>query len=397
MDAARLKQSFAQVAQLGDAVPTFFYSYLFIRAPELMNLFPPSMSTQRDKLVTALGAIVSNVDAGERLTAFVRALGRDHRKFEVRTEHYLPVGEALLATLAHHLGDQWTDELAADWKTAYEIVSAAMIAAAREEEEAGTPSWWDAPVVAHERRPGTNIAVITVQPNRVLEYLPGQSIGVQFLRRPRIWRHYSPACAPRRNNMIDLHVRAVPGGLLSPALVFELTVGDELRLGQPTGRALTLQTADPNRDILLLAGGTGLAPLRALVEQLACTDPSPGQRQRQVILIHGGRGTEDLYDMTALTALKRGRPWFNIVSVVSDDPHYPGDHGTPIEVALRAGQWSEHEVFVCGPPEMVIESRRQLVASGLPPEQLHIEEFDPHGYIPSTRPTAAIAAEASVQ
>ena len=100
MDTDRLKTSFSEVARHGDSVPAFFYGYLFIRAPELRDLFPTSMAAQRDKLVTALGTVVSNVDAMDELVPFVRGLGRDHRKFGVLAEHYAPVGEALLATLA---------------------------------------------------------------------------------------------------------------------------------------------------------------------------------------------------------------------------------------------------------------------------------------------------------
>jgi NAD(P)H-flavin reductase/hemoglobin-like flavoprotein len=389
VDTGRLKESFARVARHGDAVPTFFYGYLFIRAPELRELFPASMAAQRDKLVTALGTVVSNVDAVDQLVPFVRSLGRDHRKFGVMAEHYAPVAEALLATLAHYLGEEWTPQLAADWQAAYQIVAGEMTAAAREAESA-TPPWWDAPIVAHERRPGTAIAVITVRPDTPLDHVPGQSVGIQSARRPRVWRHYSPANAPREDNTLEFHVRARPGGQLSPALVFGSSVGDELRLGTATGAALTLHAAEGDRDLLMLAGGTGLAPLRAMIEQLAVEAGSAGQ-PRRVTLIHGGRLEMDLYDMASLTELRHGRPWLTVVPVVSDDPLHRGDHGTPVQAALRAGRWRDHEVYVCGPPAMVSDSRERLLESGVPPERLHVEEFDAGGYIPSIAPAVPAA------
>jgi len=389
VDTGRLKESFARVAVHGDAVPTFFYGYLFIRAPELRELFPASMAAQRDKLVTALGTVVSNVDATDELVPFVRGLGRDHRKFGVLSDHYAPVAEALLATLAHYLGDDWTPQLAADWQAAYQIVAAEMTAAARDA-EGTTPPWWDAPVVAHERRPGTGIAVITVRPDASLDHVSGQSVGIQSPRRPRVWRHYSPANAPRPDHSLEFHVRARPGGQLSPALVFGLAVGDELRLGPPTGTALTLRAADSDRDLLMLAGGTGLAPLRALIEELAAEAGLAGQ-PRRVTLFHGGRYAAELYDMEALTELRQGRPWLNVVPVVSDDPYYKGDRGTPVDAALRAGRWRDHEVYVCGPPAMVTDSRHRLLEAAVPEERLHVEEFDGQGYIPSTGPTAVAA------
>jgi NAD(P)H-flavin reductase/hemoglobin-like flavoprotein len=393
VDTDRLKASFALVARHGDAVPTFFYGYLFLRAPELREFFPTSMSAQRDKLVNALGTVVSNVDSSDQLVSFVRGLGRDHRKFGVMAEHYAPVGEALLATLAYYAGDQWTPDLAADWAAAYQIVANEMTAAAREA-EAVTPAWWDVPVVAHERRVGTSVAVFTVRPDSSLNVIPGQSVAIHSSRRPRVWRHYSPANAPRSDNSLEFHVRAEPGGQLSPALVFGIGVGDELRLGPPTGSALTLSVADPDRDVLMLAGGTGLAPLRALIEQIAA-EVDAGLSVRRVALFHGGRYGSDLYDMPALNQLRLGRPWLSVAGVVSEDRFYNGQRGTPVDVALRAGRWSEHEVFVCGPPSMVSDSSRRLTEAGVPAHRLHIEEFDAHGYIPSTSPTAvAVAARA---
>jgi len=95
--------------------------------------------------------------------------------------------------------------------------------------------------------------------------------------------------------------------------------------------------------------------------------------------------------MEALTELRQGRPWLNVVPVVSDDPYYKGDRGTPVDAALRAGRWRDHEVYVCGPPAMVTDSRHRLLEAAVPEERLHVEEFDGQGYIPSTGPTAVAA------
>ncbi|MBN3586123.1 flavohemoprotein, partial [Algoriphagus aestuarii] len=92
-------------------------------------------------------------------TAFLAQLGRDHRRFDVRPEHYPIVGQALLHTLAQGLGPAWTPELAAKWSAAYDLVSRLMIEAANES-AAREPARWDAEIVAHERRAG-DIAVIT--------------------------------------------------------------------------------------------------------------------------------------------------------------------------------------------------------------------------------------------
>ena len=106
MDTAALKQTWARAQSLGDEVPLFFYSHLFLSHPELRSMFPVSMATQRDRLVGALGRIVSNVDELDEVTEFIQQLGRDHRRFEVIAAHYNAVGASLLATLKHFLGER---------------------------------------------------------------------------------------------------------------------------------------------------------------------------------------------------------------------------------------------------------------------------------------------------
>jgi hemoglobin-like flavoprotein len=118
MDTAALKASWGKVAAAGDDVPLYFYSHLFLSHPEVRSMFPIQMSGQRDKLVTALGAVVSNVDELDKVIPLLEQLGRDHRRFAVITEHYTAVGASLLATLKKFLGPAWTPDLADTWAQA---------------------------------------------------------------------------------------------------------------------------------------------------------------------------------------------------------------------------------------------------------------------------------------
>ncbi|MGH3335160.1 MAG: globin domain-containing protein, partial [Nocardioides sp.] len=151
MNTDALKHSWEQAAKCGDDVPLYFYSHLFLSHPELREMFPISMSAQRDKLVTALGAVVSNVDQLDQVVGMVQQLGRDHRRFSVVPEHYNAVGASLLATLKQFLGAAWTDELAADWSAAYGIIARTMVEAAEDASDTA-PAWWDAEVLSSERR-----------------------------------------------------------------------------------------------------------------------------------------------------------------------------------------------------------------------------------------------------
>jgi NAD(P)H-flavin reductase/hemoglobin-like flavoprotein len=372
MDTDRLRASWARVMAHGVQVPQFFYARLFISYPELRDMFPVSMAAQSDRLVAALGRFVSEVDNLATVTPLIEQLGRDHRRFAVRAEHYPLVGEALLATLAHFLGRDWTNELAEDWTEAFTLVASMMTESAAAVEGI-SPPWWEAEIVAHERR-GYDVALLRIRPNQSYPYRAGQSVAVQTSMRPRIWRPYSPANPPRADGTIDLHVKAVPGGQVSNALVNSVMPGDTLRLGAPVGSRLTLDP-EAGRDLLMLAGGTGLAPLKAVVEELAATD-----HPRRVVLFVGARTMPDLYDMPALDRMERVLPWLRVVPVLSHDPYYSGLRGAVGEAALRQDRWADSDVYVCGPEAMVSDSVTRLVAAGISVDRIHTEDFDADPY-----------------
>lgn len=382
VDVERLKRTWAQVAAFGDQVPLRFYSRLFLMAPDIRPMFPLSMAAQRDRLVTALGHTVSHVDDLERVVPYLQQLGRDHRKFGVAPEHYGPVGEALLATLADFLGNEWGPDLAHDWAEAYQLVARTMVDAA-EQSSRTTPALWAAEVVAHERRT-FDIAVLTVRPEQRYDYSPGQSMALETALRPRMWRYFSPANAPRDDGSVDLHVRRLPGGTVSGALVDKVQKGDVVHLGAPVGHRLTLDTAG-RADLLLIAGGTGLAPLKALVEQVAHRT-AVGDDRRRVTLFVGARTSRELYDLEALRAMDTVLPWLTVVPTLTDDPLHAGplthqdagrgiEHGAVGDVVLRHGSWRDHEVYVCGSDQMVLATVQQLRDVGCPADRLHFEGF----------------------
>jgi NAD(P)H-flavin reductase/hemoglobin-like flavoprotein len=365
VDTQRLKDSFAKVAASGDEVPLYFYSHLFLCHPETRDLFPVSMTAQRDRLVTALARVVSDVDRLDALVPFLQQLGKDHRKFGTLEGHYPAVGASLIATLAHFSGDDWTPELAADWAAAYGIVAETMIEAARS--ASNEPAWWDAKVVAHEQRT-FDIGVLRVQPQTPLEYVPGQSVSIETDRRPRLWRYYSIANAPREDGTLDFHVELIEGGPVSSVLVRHLTVGDVVRLGPPVGQ-LTLDP-DSDRDLLLVGGGTGLAPLKALVEQVA-----QGDTPRRVHLFVGARSERRLYDRADLERLATTYPWLTLTLAVSDDEEFDGERGLLSDVVVRHGPWNHWDVYVCGSPQMVEATTARLVETRVPEERIRFEEF----------------------
>jgi NAD(P)H-flavin reductase len=329
-------------------------------------MFPVSMAHQRDRLFRALGDVVAHVDDLPSVVPILQQLGRDHRKFGAQPAHYPAVGASLLATLEHFDGE-WTPELAKSWTEAYTIVSQVMVEAAEAVKD--QPAWWQAEVVDHERRT-IDTAVMHIRTDGPVPYSAGQSISLESDLRPRLWRYYSPANAPREDRIIELHVQAMDGGPVSSALVRRIGVGDVLRLGPPVGHLA--MDSESDRDLLLVAGGTGLAPVKALIDEVARFGP-----QRRVDLFLGARTEGGFYDLVDLRRLVQQHPWLSVTLAVSDDKLSALEHGDIGDVVTRHGPWRSRDVYVAGPGAMVEDTVSRLTSSGVAPEQIRTEVFAP--------------------
>ena len=345
----------------------FFYGQLFLRQPRLRELFPPAMDEQRDRLFRSLGRIVETLSTPDEMAAYLSQLGRDHRKYRVEPEMYETVGAALLATLRAFARDAFTSEAEEAWTQVYLAGSSLMIKAA-EEDAARSPASWTAEVVKVDH-PADNIAVLTIAPDQPLPFMAGQHLTVQTPRWPRVWRAFSIACMPRDDGLLALHVKAVPGGWVSNALVRYTAPGSELVLGPPLG-TMTLEPA-AGRDLLCVAGGTGLSPVKAIIEQAV---RESAVTPRRIYLYYGARRRHELYDLPDLWRLEDAYSGFELIPVTSDDPAFDGMQGNVGRVAARYMPHTDCEAYVAGPPEMVRETIRVLARTGLGPERIHFDD-----------------------
>lgn len=358
-DVHLVKESWDRLEPVAGRVAARFYARLFVEAPELRELFPLVLERQQDHLVRALRRVVQGLDSPLLLEQYLGRLGEDHRKFAVGPEVYLPFGRALIGTLREE-SPEWDDRVEEAWITAYAVVADRMMAGASR--SADGPAWWDAVVVGHER-PAEDLAVITLRPDRPYGFYPGQYLTLQTPRRPQLWRPYSVANAPRPDGTLDLHVRAVPGGWVSGALVRHTALGDRLRLGPPMG---SMQVDhESGRDLLFVAGGTGLAPCQSMIEHL-----TRWNTRRQVHLFVGARRPEELYGYSALRRLASGLSWLTVDSAVSEDAGYLGRKGLVCDVALGADDWSDSDAYVSGPPAMVRTTVESLRRHGVPADRI---------------------------
>jgi NAD(P)H-flavin reductase len=362
-----VRQTFAIVQAAGDEAPAYFYGWMFVRHPELRKLFPTGMSEQRDRLFRAFGRIVGSLSTPEEMATYLAQLGRDHRKYAVQPEMYQVIGDALMATLRAYAGSAFTPAAEQAWTQAYQAVSSLMIAAAEHDSQTSPPFWTAEVVSNEERRPG--ISLLTVAPDQPLPYEPGQHISMQTPRWPKVWRPYSVACRPREDGLMIFHIKAVPGGWVSNALVQHAVPGDELILGPALG-TMTLDLAG-GRDLLCVAGGTGLSPIKAIIEEaIRQSTACP----RQIHLFYGARTREELYDLPDLWHLADAYQGFQLTPVTSDDPAFDGMQGNVGRVAARYLPHRECEAYVAGPPPMVRETVRVLARVGLPRERIHYDD-----------------------
>jgi NAD(P)H-flavin reductase/hemoglobin-like flavoprotein len=361
-----LRASVDVVGPFAGDMTVYFYAILFTRYPQVRQLFPVDMDVQRDRLLRGLLRIVDLVDDPDNLVRFCGRLGRDHRKFVALDGHYPAVGECLLDSLARYAGPAWSADLASVWTRAYQLVAQVMSFAAAQDALV-SPAVWPAEIIHHVQR-GHGIAEVTLRPASPYPYVAGQYAGIETPWQPKAWRYYSPAHAPREDNTLTFHVRAVPGGQVSQALVHQARPGDQVQLGPVQGD----MTLDPNsdRDLVCVAGGTGMAPIRALVEQAARNGID-----RYVDVFVGARTASELYGLDDMLRMSQRHHWLSVRAAVSHE-RIVGLEGTLPKVLGEFGPWYQHEAFLSGPVEMVTQATDTLVRQGVPKDRIHRDPFD---------------------
>ncbi|MFF4256387.1 globin domain-containing protein [Streptomyces sp. NPDC001663] len=361
-DALLIRRTMAEVAPIADKVTSYFYALLFVRHPELRSLFPAAMDTQRDRLLKALLTAAEHIDNTEVLVAYLQNLGRGHRKYGTKAEHYPAVGECLIGALSKYASGIWDAEMEAAWVRAYTTISQVMIDAAAAD-ELRAPAWWYAEIVAHDLRT-PDVAVLTVRPDQPYPFLAGQYTSLETPWWPRIWRHYSFASTPRSDGLLTFHVKAVPAGWVSNALVHRARPGDIIRLGPPAGSMTVDHTSDSG--LLCLGGGTGIAPIKALVEDVA----EHGER-RPVEVFYGARTDHDLYDIDTMLRLQQSHPWLSVRAVIDQQAHLQ------LPDAIREyGPWNEYDAYLSGPPGMIRSGVDALRNIGIPSERIRHDSVE---------------------
>jgi CDP-4-dehydro-6-deoxyglucose reductase len=221
------------------------------------------------------------------------------------------------------------------------------------------------------RRPAADVAILTLQlpANERLQYLPGQYL--EFILKDGTRRSYSIATPPHAEGPLELHIRHMPGGVFTDhvfgAGATQMKERDILRFEAPLGtfflREKNEQLGLPEvAPIILLASGTGFAPIKAIAEHIFYKGIA-----RPVTLYWGCRSRKDLYLHELAEQWAQDHPGFRYVPVLSDplpEDGWTGRTGFVHRVLMQdLPDLTGYQVYACGNPVMVESAQRDLTTA----------------------------------
>lgn len=203
-----------------------------------------------------------------------------------------------------------------------------------------------------------------------LQFLAGQYIDILMQDDKR--RSFSLANAPDQDQQLELHIRHYDGGLFSEYAFTDLTEKTLLRIEGPLGQ-FTLHESD--RPIIMIAGGTGFAPVKSLIEYSLNNNHT-----RPIELYWGARTASDLYlnDMAEAWSTSHDHIQYNpVLSEVDKLTAWTGKTGFVHEAVLADhADLSGYDIYACGPPPMINAIVESFPANGLNRDQLFSDSFE---------------------
>lgn len=216
---------------------------------------------------------------------------------------------------------------------------------------------------------------LQLPPSEPFRYYAGQYI--EFILKDGSRRSYSMACPPNEKNLVELHLRHMPGGVFTDHVFgageTQMKLREILRVEGPLGSFFLRQDSD--KPIVFLASGTGFAPVKAIVEQMIAQGNT-----RPAVLYWGGRRPHDIYMHDLAQEWVQALPGFKFVPVVSEalpQDNWSGRQGFVHQAVMQdLPDLSGYQVYACGAPIMVESARRDFAQQcGLPDEEFFADAF----------------------
>jgi CDP-4-dehydro-6-deoxyglucose reductase len=206
--------------------------------------------------------------------------------------------------------------------------------------------------------------------NERLQFLAGQYLD--FLLKDGKRRSYSIANPPHADELIELHLRHVPGGLFTDHVFSAMKERDILRINGPLGSFFIREESD--KPMVFVAGGTGFGPIKAMLEHLF-EEKSP----RRMVLYWGARSLKDLYMAELPARWQQEQTNFTFIPVLSEprtEDRWEGRTGYVHQAVLEdIADLSGYQVYACGAPIMVDSARASFIPRGLPADEFFADSF----------------------
>jgi CDP-4-dehydro-6-deoxyglucose reductase, E3 len=216
-----------------------------------------------------------------------------------------------------------------------------------------------------------DVLALRLSPNEPLAqptHLAGQYL--EFMLADGKRRPFSIANAPRADQILELHVRRVAGGGFTQHLFDQAQIGDLFDIDLPHGTFVP--RADSDRELLFVAGGTGFAPIKALLEHFSKKTPL-----RVAHLYWGARVAGDFYLQEHIHAFQQSMPRLQYTGVLSEQANAETRYGNLHDIVLQDYPDLTHvDVYMSGPPAMISAARSAFLSAGLPEDRLYFDSFE---------------------
>lgn len=234
--------------------------------------------------------------------------------------------------------------------------------------------------VAKLERPGKDILILSLKPRSATDcfcqFMPGQYVEILPAEDGWLPRAYSIGNAPREDGGLELQIRRTPDGRMTKRLFEQTKVGDLLHVRGPRG-TFTMRSL-PDRALVFVAGGTGFAPIKALIEQQLALNSN-----RRMVLFWGVGTREDLYELELIGEwLKRANAFDCMLAIdrgalpESLPPKLKTQAGNVAQVVLASGnQLPGMDAYVAGPPVMMPGTIEALIKRGINGNDIFIDSF----------------------
>ncbi|MFC4701022.1 CDP-6-deoxy-delta-3,4-glucoseen reductase [Glaciecola siphonariae] len=203
-------------------------------------------------------------------------------------------------------------------------------------------------------------------PNATLDYLAGQYVDLCF---KGVKRSYSIGNAPSSSSFVELHIRNVEGGKMSELIFNDLKENELMRIEGPKG---TFFVRDSNLPLILIAGGTGIAPIKAIVEDLIA------KQDKRKLYIYWGMPSIDGFYLDYFQSIEQVYSNVHYVPVLSGEETWDGRKGfVHSAVCDDFETFEQYQVYACGSPLMIDAAKAAFIEKGLPSDAFFSDAFTP--------------------